>query len=228
MIGSFVGFRQVTGLSHDLVQQAAHDSASEIGRMLEIVNAQYSEKIVDRLGHHDIDATFDYVDDRDAIPLPATFLTELAEEISATKVGMQVRHYSDFPFHTPGPGGPPDNFGERALAFLRDNGGMQPFVRVEDDDRGRQVMRFARARIMRESCVNCHNSHPASTKRDWQVGDVRGVLEITRALEPYRARINTGLRGTVLLTGGILFVLLGTTVAVLLVGNRRRSERFRA
>ena len=29
--------------------------------------------------------------------------------------------------------------------------------------------------IMGAACVSCHNSHPESTKRDWKVGDVRGL-----------------------------------------------------
>ena len=32
---------------------------------------------------------------------------------------------------------------------------------------------------MGAACVSCHNSHPESPKRDWKVGDVRGIQEIT-------------------------------------------------
>jgi len=32
---------------------------------------------------------------------------------------------------------------------------------------------------MGAACVACHNSHPESPKRDWIVGDVRGIQEIT-------------------------------------------------
>ena len=31
---------------------------------------------------------------------------------------------------------------------------------------------------MRSSCVSCHNSHPDTPKRDWKIGDLRGVLEV--------------------------------------------------
>jgi class 3 adenylate cyclase len=31
---------------------------------------------------------------------------------------------------------------------------------------------------MGTACVDCHNSHPESPKRDWKVGDVRGIQEI--------------------------------------------------
>jgi class 3 adenylate cyclase len=32
--------------------------------------------------------------------------------------------------------------------------------------------------IMGATCVNCHNTHPESPKRDWKVGDVRGIQEV--------------------------------------------------
>ena len=36
---------------------------------------------------------------------------------------------------------------------------------------------------MQPACVECHNTHPQSPRKDWQVGDTRGVLEIVRALD---------------------------------------------
>jgi PAS domain S-box-containing protein len=32
---------------------------------------------------------------------------------------------------------------------------------------------------MRKACVTCHNAHPDSPKRDWKVGDVRGIQEVS-------------------------------------------------
>jgi len=33
--------------------------------------------------------------------------------------------------------------------------------------------------VMGAPCVACHNTHPESPKRDWKVGDVRGLQEVT-------------------------------------------------
>ena len=38
---------------------------------------------------------------------------------------------------------------------------------------GQRVERYSQARIMKRTCVECHNKHPQSPKRDWQEGDVR-------------------------------------------------------
>src|SRR6185312_9647530 len=52
------------------------------------------------------------------------------------------------------------------------------------DDRVRLVAPV----IMGPACVSCHNSHPESPKRDWKVGDVRGIQEITIS-QPIAANI---------------------------------------
>ena len=40
-------------------------------------------------------------------------------------------------------------------------------------------MRLVAPVVMGAPCVACHNSHPESPKRDWKVGDVRGLQEVT-------------------------------------------------
>ena len=42
--------------------------------------------------------------------------------------------------------------------------------------------------IMGAACVNCHNTHPESPKRDWKVGDVRGIQEVI-VTQPIAANI---------------------------------------
>lgn len=40
------------------------------------------------------------------------------------------------------------------------------------------MLRFAKADRMLDSCVACHNNYPGSPQTNWQVGDVRGALEV--------------------------------------------------
>jgi adenylate cyclase len=42
--------------------------------------------------------------------------------------------------------------------------------------------------IMGPACVSCHNVHPESPKRDWKVGDVRGIQEVA-ITQPIAANI---------------------------------------
>ncbi|MBV8575330.1 MAG: DUF3365 domain-containing protein, partial [Acetobacteraceae bacterium] len=65
----------------------------------------------------------------------------------------------------------------RALAALRRNPG-QKLTKSESSlfsDRVHHIMPV----VMEAPCVACHNSHPDSPKRDWKVGDVRGIQEVT-------------------------------------------------
>ena len=70
---------------------------------------------------------------------------------------------------------------------------------------------------MKADCIGCHNQDTNSTKRDWKVGDVGGVLEIIRPLDRDIARTHEGLRGTFLLVAvvsGALLLLSGLVLVV--------------
>jgi hypothetical protein len=89
---------------------------------------------------------------------------------------------------------------------------------------GRLSLRYAYARRDQESCTRCHNTHPDSTKRDWKVGDGRGVVEIIRPLDRDVGRTRQGLRGTFVLVAATSATLLGLTLLVLVADNRRRAD----
>jgi hypothetical protein len=132
--------------------------------------------VVARVREHGIDVTHDYQGKPKAIPLPATMSVELGKRIAGRGAGMQVRLYSDYPFIFRTGGGPKDDFEREALAQLRRQPD-RPFYRFEDYN-GRPSLRYATASRMRASCIDCHNSHPDSPKRDWKEGDVRGAFEV--------------------------------------------------
>ncbi len=77
---------------------------------------------------------------------------------------------------------------------------------------------------MQDTCVRCHNQHDDSTKKDWQEGQVVGVLEIIRPLGRDIARTHDGLQGTVILMACVSASLLGLSGLVLVVSNRRRGN----
>src|SRR5262249_6622379 len=117
-------------------------------------------------------------------------------------------------------GGVRDDFEREALDHLRENSD-QPYYRFAEV-RGRPVLRYATARVMKQSCVDCHNSHPESPRTDWKVGEVRGVLEIIRPLDRDEERTRQGLGGTFALVGGVSAGLLALSSLILLVSNWRR------
>jgi serine/threonine protein kinase len=219
-LGSAIGLGHLSVLSEQLVKSTALESAAQQSEMLDIVNALYTSQVVERVQSHGVVVTHDYMAKDGAIPLPATFTIESGERIGKrSKTGMQFRLYSDSPFRSRKDGGPHDAFERLALADLRRNPDA-PVYRFEAFQ-GRPSLRYATARRMQADCIGCHNKDPNSTKTDWQVGDVGGVLEIIRPLHRDIARTHEGLRGTFMLMAAVSGVLLASSGLVLLVTGRR-------
>jgi hypothetical protein len=222
-LGSGVGLGHLSFLSEQLVKSTALESAAQQSEMLDVVNALYSSEVVDRLQSHGIVATHDYAQRKGAIPLPATFTIESGQRIGErSKTGVQFRLYSDFPFKSRKDGGPRDNFERAALADLRKSPSL-PFYRFETYH-GRPALRYTTARVMEANCINCHNGDANSTKRDWKVGEVGGVLEIIRPLDRDIARTREGLRGTFLLMAAVAGTLLCLCGLPLVIRARRLKD----
>ena len=200
----------------------AIESAAQQADMLEQVNNHYSA-IVDGVKQQGFPVSHDPPALKGVVEMevPARFTINLGQLLSEHgESGMQVRLFSDYPFKSRKDGGPHDDFEREALRRLR-QAPDTPFTRFEEVQ-GRLSLRYAYARREQESCVRCHNTHPDSTKRDWKVGDVRGVVEIIRPLDADVRRTRDGLRGTFILVTTISLSLLGLSVLVLVLGNRRR------
>jgi hypothetical protein len=199
-------------LSAELVRSTALTGAAQEAELLELVNDYYSEIYTD-VGKHL------KPEGHQLFPLPARLTIDLGKRLNETgQSGMQVRLYSDYPFRTRTDGGPKDDFERHALARLRADPN-QPVSSFEDFQ-GRPVLRYATARMLKANCLECHNFHPDSIKKDWRVGEVRGVLEIIRPLDQDVAQTRKGLQGTFLLMSLVSLALLGLSVVVLM-GKRR-------
>ena len=220
--GAIGGMWHLTNVSDDLVRRAALEGAVMQAVMLETVNELYTTNVVGRLPD-EVRAVHDYEHHLNTVPTPATLLTEIGEAISAQERGVFVRHYSEHPFKTRQDGCPSDGFGRDAIQHFRKarecgDPTDREFVRYVEDFRGGPALRYATPRIMQENCVACHNTHPDSTKTDWKIGDVGGVLEITRPLTADRA---SALHGTFQLVAVISSSLLGLAVLSIILRSRR-------
>ncbi|MBL8796693.1 MAG: protein kinase [Planctomycetia bacterium] len=225
-LGSALGLWHLSRLSEELVRSTALESAAQQAEMLESLNTFYSAQVVERVKGHNIEVTHDYAGKKGAIPLPASLTIDLGNHISEhSERGMQVRLYSDYPFRSRKNGLPKDAFEWEALGRLRANP-REPVYKFEDFQ-GKPSLRYATARVMKESCVACHNTHPESLKTNWKTGDVRGVVEIIRPLDRDVLRTRAGLRGSFALIGTVsALLLLVLTTAVVLLGlwSRRRLQ----
>ncbi len=163
-----------------------------------------------------------------ALPLPATFAIDLGERISRRSPGMEVRVFSRYPWPTRKDGGPQSTVDESALAWLEEYADPNDdppaeYARFESGDGQRKLFYYS-ARHMEKSCLGCHN-HPdsQSPKKDWQEGDVVGVLKIVRPLDREIETTQEGLRGAFLLMGVIssLVIVVSVVVTALTQGRRK-------
>jgi predicted Ser/Thr protein kinase len=222
-LGSAFGMWHLSQLSEALVRSTALESAAQQTETFDRLNDYYSDDVAGPAKNAGVPVTHAYASTPGSIPAPATLNIDLGDYISAHSArGMHVRLYSDLPFRSRKDGGVRDDFERDALDRLRESPD-EPYYRFEEMD-GRPVLRYATARVMKQSCVDCHNSHPESPRMDWKVGEVRGVLEVIRPLDRDEERTRQGLGGTFGLVGGVSAGLLLLSSLILLVGNWRKRR----
>jgi hypothetical protein len=221
-LGSAFGMWYLSGLSESLVRMTALEGAAQQTETFDRLNDFYSARVVDPAKRTGVTVTHDYAATPRSIPPPATLTIDLGDYISDhSERGTRVRLYSDLPFRSRKDGGARDEFERAALEHLRHNPG-EPYYRFEGGQR--PMLRYATARVMKLACVKCHNTHPDSPRTNWQVGDVRGVLEIQRSLDQDEARTRQGLRGTFGLVAGVSAVLMVISTVTLILSNRRQRR----
>jgi serine/threonine protein kinase len=222
LLGPVVALPALWLLSARLVRDNALDSAAQQAELLEGANTEYS-RIVTRVeqANYVVNKTVPPTPNTVPLSIPATFLHDVGEHLAKTsKTGIKMRQYSDYPFPWRTDGGPRDAFERAALLRLRETNGQETVHEFTEID-GQRVVRYAQARIMQRTCVECHNTHPQSNRKDWKEGDVRGVLVIIRPLGEDESRVWAALRLALLLSVIVSGLLLGGSMFLAWAGRRR-------
>jgi serine/threonine protein kinase len=209
-------------LSARLVRSSALESAAQQAELLEEANNEYS-RIVEQVekANYPVNKTVPPTPGTVPLSIPATFLHDVGAQLAQTsKTGIKVRQYSDYPFPWRTDGGPRDAFEREALRRLRQSKGLETvheFTKIG----GQRVVRYGQARVMKRTCVECHNTHPQSARKDWQEGDVRGVLVIIRPLGKDEERVGEALHLALLLSVVVSCLLLGGSMFAVWAGRQR-------
>ena len=176
LISMCFGFYYVYNLKISNTELVGISTANAITKQVQNLRTFYSSTIVDRVKRFNVPVDHNFRQNSDAIPVPATLVNILGESFQKEYPGAVMRLYSDKPFRNTAETLAQDKFEKESLAALAKDP-TRPYYRLEDYN-GRLSLRYAVPDIMKKSCVECHNSHPQSPKRDWKVGDVRGALEV--------------------------------------------------
>jgi methyl-accepting chemotaxis protein len=146
----------------------------------------YTENVVAKaVGEGGMKAAYNHKGVSKTLPLPATMIHDLSSLMEADGGSVRLRLYSEYPFPNR-KGRVLDSFAREALAAIQKDP-SQAFVKTEGSG-NKTVVRVAIAdRLVNQTCVNCHNARPDSPKTNWRLGDVRGALEVSTALDSQMA-----------------------------------------
>jgi PAS domain S-box-containing protein len=156
--------------------------AEEISTLASGIRAYYADNVISRLQAADGQAVYseNYRDVHGGIPIPATLSIELGALFDNAHTDGRVSYefISDYPF-AKRMSRPLGGFELEALQAFRKQPDLKSFTKLDGNGLGDSTFRLATPILMRKACVTCHNTHPDSPKRDWNVGDVRGIQEVT-------------------------------------------------
>jgi hypothetical protein len=194
-------------MNKSLIRDTAIETAASYIDIIESFRSLYTSEVVGNVPKDHVTVTHNYNDLENAIPLPATLTIKLAEQVTRPGSGFSIALFSEYPF--PWRKRTLDSFEKRALDTINTKPSESYIEWVIKD--GREILRYARADLMREPCVPCHNTHPDSPKIDWKVGDVRGILSVTLPVDRPKTESTGILKDlllAVLLIGIIIFVVV--------------------
>ncbi|WP_185965827.1 ATP-binding protein [Shewanella sp. YLB-09] len=156
-------------------QHAIHTALNSL-KQLKILRAYYTKNVVKKVQDFGVlTPAIKHLGEPDKIPLPATMIHDLSQLFDDS--GSKLNLYSAYPFpnrqHIT-----LDPFQQKAWLELNEN--PNQIISAVNNENNHTVLRVAIADQMQiQACVDCHNNHPLTPKTDWQLGDVRGVLEMS-------------------------------------------------
>jgi diguanylate cyclase (GGDEF)-like protein len=210
------------GAMHAAAIDAAYRGSLEVAEQIKITRGYYTKFVVAKaLESGALVPSFMHRNDPKAIPLPATFVKDISELLKEKDTSLSLVSPYPWPHRADRK---MDDFESTAWqAFQRDPAAV--FSRQEVRD-GQRILRVAVAdRMTGQTCVNCHNSHEQSSRKDWKVGDVRAVMQVTKVVEPYLAASDKRSRMIVWTVAGVAALAAVTLVVVALLVTRRTREK---
>ncbi len=192
-------------LEKNIISNAVETAENNV-KQFKVLRKYYVNNVIKKvLKNSDIKGAINHKSDPGAIPLPATLIHDLSEELNAA--GTSLKLYSQFPFPNRA-NRVNDSFSKQAWqALLKDT--KKSFTKVETIDNVVNVRVAVADTMISDACVNCHNSHPDTPKSDWKLGDLRGVLEINI---PITSQLAAGENLSYKIVGGIIVGILMITV----------------
>ena len=172
------------------VEQVGVNKAKALADLIAAQRTFYTAGVVARAKAAGMRINYDWEEVPGTLPLPATFVRAMGQEIQKNFPDTRIRLYSRYPFPHRKNTETYDEFELRALDALEQDP-RTPYYGFEEVN-GKLSVRYAVADLMRPACVGCHNSHPETPRTGWKVGDVRGVVEIITPVDDVEKGLQFG------------------------------------
>jgi len=150
--------------------------ANYIHAVIEADRTIYTTHVVKRMQDGGIVIATEGWKKRNALPLPAQMLLMAGKKVEEEGSGLRYRLASLRPIYEEnGPAGVFEEAGLKVVA--EDPNEVYTGIFTRGDQRFFKAIYADKA--VSEACVNCHNAHVLSSKRDYKLGDVMGGIIIS-------------------------------------------------
>ncbi len=190
------------------VTQTAVDNAQQQAATFRNIRNYYAEQVVAKVtGSGQFNVMANHQLSAEGVPVPATFLIEMVDYDKPQELVM-TDLISPYPFKNRIER-KMDDYQKRAWKAVQADPD-EFYVELLEQD-GKMMVRAAQAdKLNAPACVACHNNHPTSLKRDWKLGDVRGLLEVSTVVDDWLERgvwISRTLSGVTLLAFALVMLV---------------------
>lgn len=136
----------------------------------------YTVHVVERMQRRGVIGSSEHWRSEHTLPLPAQFVQESSRLAELTGAKVQYRLISLYPINKQS--GPATEFQKKGLdAIMAEPGRAYKGFVMEGGERRFEALYADYA--VSSVCVTCHNAHPLSPKRDYQLNDVLGAVSIS-------------------------------------------------
>ncbi len=150
--------------------------ADYIHAVIEADRTLYATHVVERMQETGTVIASEGWKKQKALPLPAQMLLLAGLKVGESGLGLQYRLASLRPIYERN--GPTTDFERKGLAAVEKDP-TKPYTGVISRGDKRYFKAIYADNAVSKSCINCHNTHVLSSKRDRKVGDVMGGIIIS-------------------------------------------------
>jgi len=155
-------------------------AAAYIYAVIKADRTLYTTDIVDRLQAKGVTSASEHWEQENALMLPAQFLQHSGKLAAENGSGIRYRLIGLWPIYRRN--APASDLERNALESLRQNPDL-PVTGIVTSGRKQYFQAIYPDLAVSQACIDCHNGHLLSPKRDFKLNDVMGGIAITLPLE---------------------------------------------